>query len=141
MTNEQAASKEMMRRLREAASTALDMSPGDPVAAWAVSEIERLSPALEPRACLCDESLALLRQMRDEHIANGTLSGRMQRAAEDMTQKLASRAAQPPASARCHCGAQEWPPDCVQIEDSRGRLHTLRGCQPGATSTKEGEQP
>lgn len=38
---------------------------------------------------------------------------------------------------RCACGAHEWPPNSVQIEDSRGRLHTLRGCQPGATATKE----
>lgn len=38
------------------------------------------------------------------------------------------------AASRCHCGAQEWPNNCVQIEDSRGRLHTLRGCQPGAAA-------
>lgn len=38
---------------------------------------------------------------------------------------------------RCACGAHEWPPNSVQIEDSRGRLHTLNGCQPGATATKE----
>lgn len=55
---------------------------------------------------------------------------------EDVAPHL--RAAQPPAPARCNCGAHAWPDDCVQIEDSRGRLHTQRGCQPGATSTKEG---
>jgi hypothetical protein len=34
---------------------------------------------------------------------------------------------------RCACGAHEWPDDAVQIEDSRNRLHTLRGCQPSLT--------
>lgn len=46
------------------------------------------------------------------------------------------RPQQRPATARCHCRAQEWPDDCVQIEDSHGRLHTSRGCQPGAAVTK-----
>lgn len=52
----------------------------------------------EPRACLCDESFALLGRMRDEHIEFGSLSGRLQRQAEDHRQKLASRAAQPPGA-------------------------------------------
>jgi hypothetical protein len=36
----------MMRRLRENAATGLDMSPGDPIAAWAVGEIDRLNADL-----------------------------------------------------------------------------------------------
>lgn len=43
------------------------------------------------------------------------------------------RAAPPPVPARCHCGAHEWPDNAVQIEDSRNRLHTPRGCQPSPT--------
>ncbi len=46
------------------------------------------------------------------------------------------RATQPPSASRCHCGAHEWPADCIQIEDSHHRLHTQRGCQPGAALTK-----
>lgn len=49
-----------------------------------------------------------------------------------------NRGTQPPPATRCNCGAQQWPDDCVQIEDSHGRLHTLRGCQPGASVTKPG---
>lgn len=43
------------------------------------------------------------------------------------------RAAAPPVPARCHCGAHEWPDGTASIEDSRHRLHTLRGCQPSPT--------
>lgn len=49
------------------------------------------SHALPPSACLCDESLALLRKMRDEHIERGSLSGRLQHEAEELLQRLAQR--------------------------------------------------
>lgn len=39
-------SKDMMQQLRVDAAMGLDMSPGDPVAAWALGEIERLRQAL-----------------------------------------------------------------------------------------------
>jgi len=42
--------------------------------------------------------------------------------------------------ARCRCGAHDWPTGIVQIEDSCGRLHTLRGCQSEVVQ-KAGEEP
>lgn len=41
------AEADMFEKLKWAASTGLDLSPGDPLAAWAVAEIERLRTALE----------------------------------------------------------------------------------------------
>lgn len=38
---------EMMRRLREEAATGLDLSPGDPVAAWALESITRMQAVID----------------------------------------------------------------------------------------------
>lgn len=78
----------------------------------------RHSTVPEPSACFCDESLALLRKMRDEHIERGSLSGRLQHEAEELLQRLAQRPV-PTKSARRYacagCGKDIADCECPQL--------------------------
>lgn len=99
MTNEQLPSETLFADLRTHADWQLahgGICRINPDVLLALIGIAERRAAHEPRACLCDESLALLRKMRDEHIERGSLSGRLQHEAENHLQKLASRATQPP---------------------------------------------
>lgn len=48
-------------------------------------------PSLPPTVCLCNESRDLLQKMRAEHIEHGSLSGRVQREAENLLHRLDAR--------------------------------------------------
>jgi hypothetical protein len=66
----------------------------------------------EGQQCLCKESFALLRKMRDEHIERGSLSGRLQYEAEEHLQRLGMRAALPPPEPK--------PAQWLQIREPEG---------------------